>query len=154
MYNNSAPRTTSGFWIGGIGGLGESGYVNPEFWKHAAAVMVGGGVGSFLRFAAGAWVVHHHPSAKFPWATLGVNWLGCLLIGMIYGWVEDRTMLGVSLRYFLVTGFLGGFTTFSAFGMETMYLFKRGEGVIAWSYIVASVGGGLVLAWLGERILR
>ena len=69
--------------MGESGELGESGVMNPDFWKHAAAVVVVGGVGSFLRFAAGAWVVHHHPSAKFPWATLGVNWLGCLLIGMI-----------------------------------------------------------------------
>jgi len=128
----------------------------PEFWKHAAAVVIGGGLGSFLRFAAGAWVLHHHPAAKFPWATLGVNWLGCLLIGLVYGWVENRTMLGVPVRYFLVTGFLGGFTTFSAFGMETLYLFKRGEGLMAWTYILSSVAGGLFLAWLGlgERILR
>ena len=125
-----------------------------EFWKHAAAVVVGGGVGAFLRFAVGAWVVHHHPAAKFPWATLAVNWLGCLLIGLIYGWVEDRTMLGVSMRYFLVTGLLGGFTTFSAFGVETLYLFKRGESLMAWNYVLASVAGGLVLVWLGERILR
>lgn len=123
-----------------------------EFWKHAAAVVVGGGLGSFLRFAAGAWVLHHHPAAKFPWATLGVNWIGCFLIGLIYGWVENRTMLGVPVRYFLVTGFLGGFTTFSAFGMETLYLFKRGEGLMAWAYILASVAGGLLLAWVGERI--
>ena len=126
----------------------------PEFWKHAAAVVVGGGLGSFLRFAAGAWVLRHHPAAKFPWATLGVNWLGCLLIGLIYGWVENRTMLGTPLRYFLVTGLLGGFTTFSAFGMETLYLFKRGEGVMAWSCVVASVAGGLVLACFGEKILK
>ena len=126
----------------------------PEFWKHAAAVVIGGGLGSFLRFATGAWVLHHHPAAKFPWATLGVNWLGCFLIGLVYGWVENRTMLGVPLRYFLVTGLLGGFTTFSAFGMETLYLFKRGEGLMAWGYIFASVGGGLLLAWIGERILR
>jgi CrcB protein len=125
-----------------------------EFWKHAAAVVVGGGVGAFLRFAVGAWVVHHHPEAKFPWATLAVNWVGCLLIGLIYGWVEDRTMLGVSLRYFLITGLLGGFTTFSAFGVETLYLFKRGESLMAWSYVMASVAGGVILAWLGEKILR
>ncbi|MEY2851376.1 MAG: putative fluoride ion transporter CrcB [Verrucomicrobiota bacterium] len=125
-----------------------------EFWKHAAAVVVGGGVGAFLRFAVGAWVVHHHPGAKFPWATLAVNWVGCLLIGLIYGWVEDRAMLGVSLRYFLITGLLGGFTTFSAFGMETLYMFKRGESLMAWSYVMASVAGGIILAWLGEKILR
>lgn len=123
-----------------------------EFWRHAVAVVLGGGVGSFLRFAAGAWAVHHYPSARFPWATLGVNWLGCLLIGLIYGWVEERTMLGVSLRYFLITGFLGGFTTFSAFGMETVYLLKRGEAGMAWVYIAASVAGGLLLIWAGERL--
>ena len=83
---------------------------------------------------------------------LGVNWIGCLLIGMIYGWIENRTMLGVSLRYFLITGFLGGFTTFSAFGMETLYLFKRGEGLMAWTYILTSVSGGLLLAWAGEKV--
>jgi len=144
----------SSIWIGRSGGLGETKKMGPDFWKHAGAVVLGGGMGSFLRFAAGAWVVHHHPSAKFPWATLGVNWIGCLLIGMIYGWVEDRTALGVSLRYFLITGFLGGFTTFSAFGMETLYLFKRGEAWMAWTYLVASVAGGLLLAWLGEKIFR
>lgn len=128
--------------------------MTPEFWKHAVAVVLGGGLGSFLRFAAGAWVLHHYPAGKFPWATLGVNWLGCLLIGLIYGWVENRTMLGVPVRYFLITGFLGGFTTFSAFGMETIYLFKRGETGMAWIYVVASVAGGLVLVWLAEKILR
>jgi CrcB protein len=76
------------------------------------------------------------------------------LIGLIYGWVEDRAMLGVSLRYFLITGLLGGFTTFSAFGMETLYLLKRGESLMAWSYVMASVAGGIMLAWLGEKILR
>ena len=123
-----------------------------EFWKHAAAAVVGGGLGSFLRFAVGAWVVHHHPAAKFPWATLGVNWVGCLLIGLVYGWLEERALLGVSLRYFLITGFLGGFTTFSAFGIETIYLFKKGEAGVAWLYVITSVAGGLLLAWAGERV--
>ena len=154
MYNNFARKSTSPIWFGWGAEFGESDGMTADFWKHAAAVVLGGGVGSFFRFAVGAWVVHHHPSAKFPWATLGVNWLGCLLIGAIYGWVEDRTMLGISLRYFLITGFLGGFTTFSAFGVETLYLLKRGESVMAWSYITASVAGGLMFAWLGERILR
>jgi CrcB protein len=49
---------------------------------------------------------------------------------------------------------LGGFTTFSAFGVETLYLFKRGESLMAWSYVMASVAGGVILAWLGEKILR
>lgn len=129
----------------------KSGGMTAEFWKHAVAVVAGGGLGSFLRFAAGAWVVHHFPASKFPWATLGVNWLGCLLIGLVYGCLEERTLLGVSLRYFLITGFLGGFTTFSAFGIETIYLLKRGEAGMAWLYVVTSLAGGLLLAWMGER---
>ena len=139
-------------WFGSWAGFGESRDMTTEFWKHAVVVAVGGGVGSFIRFAAGAWVAHHYPSTKFPWATLAVNWVGCLLIGLIYGWIEERTVLGASLRYFLITGFLGGFTTFSAFGMETAYLFKRGEPVMAWIYIIASVAGGLCLVWLVEKV--
>jgi len=97
-------------------------------------------------------MVHHHPDAKMPWATLGVNLVGCLIIGLIYCWVSDRWFMGIHLRYFLVTGFLGGFTTFSAFSVETDLLFRRGESLLAWVYILISVGGGLVLAWAGERI--
>jgi CrcB protein len=51
-----------------------------------------------------------------------------------------------------VTGFLGGFTTFSAFSVETDLLFRRGESLLAWGYILASVAGGLLLAWLGMKI--
>ncbi len=74
------------------------------------------------------------------------------MIGLIYGWVEDRWLFGVHLQHFLVTGVLGGFTTFSAFGVESIFLFRRGESLLAGTYIIASVAGGLILAWIGERI--
>jgi len=105
-----------------------------------------------LRFSVGAWVVHLCPNEKIPWATLAVNWLGCLLVGLIYGWVSDRWFMGFHMRYLLVTGFLGGFTTFSAFSVETILLLRKGETALAWGYILASVAGGLILAWAGERI--
>ena len=123
-----------------------------DFWRHGLAAMLGGGIGSLMRFLVGAWVVHHYPAEKVPWGTLAVNWLGCLLVGLIYGWISDRWFMGLQLRYLLVTGFLGGFTTFSAFSMETVFLFRRGETLLAAGYIVASVAGGLILAWVGERI--
>jgi len=126
--------------------------MSSDLVRHGVAAMLGGGFGSLARFAFGAWMVHHHPDAKMPWATLGVNLAGCLIIGLIYGWVADRWFMGIHLRYFLVTGFLGGFTTFSAFSIETDLLFRRGESLLAWVYILISVGGGLVLAWAGERI--
>jgi CrcB protein len=126
--------------------------MSPDLMRHGLAAMIGGGVGSLLRFLVGAWMVHHYPEEKMPWATLGVNLAGCLIIGLIYGWVADRWFMGLHLRYFLVTGFLGGFTTFSAFSVETIFLFRRGESLLAWSYVLASVAGGLILAWTGERI--
>jgi len=126
--------------------------MSSDLWRHALAAMVGGGVASLLRFSVGAWVVHLYPNEKIPWATLAVNWLGCLVVGLIYGWASDRWWMGLHMRHLLVTGFLGGFTTFSAFGVETILLFRRGESLLAWSYILASVAGGLILAWTGERI--
>jgi len=126
--------------------------MNSELIRHGIAAMLGGGIGSLARFAFGAWMVHHHPDAKIPWATLGVNLAGCLIIGLIFGWASDRWFMGIQLRYFLVTGFLGGFTTFSAFSVETVLLFRRGESLLAWGYILASVAGGLLLAWLGMKI--
>ncbi|NDC80127.1 MAG: fluoride efflux transporter CrcB [Verrucomicrobia bacterium] len=126
--------------------------MSSDLWRHALAAMVGGGVASLLRFSVGAWVVHLYPNEKIPWATLAVNWLGCLMVGLIYGWASDRWWMGLHMRYLLVTGFLGGFTTFSAFSVETILLFRRGELILAWIYVLASVAGGLILAWVGERI--
>ena len=126
--------------------------MNPELMKHAASAVMGGAIGSLMRFAVGAWFVHQHPESKFPWNTLMLNLVGCLVIGLIYGWVEDRWLFGIHLRHFLVTGVLGGFTTFSAFGAESVFLFRRGESLLAGTYIIASVAGGLILAWVGERI--
>jgi CrcB protein len=123
-----------------------------EMLRHALATILGGGLGSLVRFGVGAWTLHHYPNLRIPWATLGVNWAGCLLVGLIYGWVPDRWFLGFHLRYFIITGFLGGFTTFSAFGIETALLFRKGDDLLAWVYIGASVAGGLLLAWAGMRI--
>jgi CrcB protein len=123
-----------------------------ELIRHGIAAMVGGGIASLLRFSVGAWVIHTYPNEKIPWATLAVNWVGCFAVGLIYGWTSDRWFMGLHTRHLLVTGFLGGFTTFSAFSVETNLLFRRGETFLAWGYILASIAGGLVLAWAGERI--
>jgi len=126
--------------------------MNSELFRHGMAAMLGGGIASLLRFSVGAWVIHMFPNEKIPWATLAVNWLGCLMVGLIYGWVSDRWFMGLHMKHLLVTGFLGGFTTFSAFSVETILLLRRGETLLAWGYVLASVAGGLVLAWAGERV--
>lgn len=126
--------------------------MTPDLFRHSLAALIGGGLGSLVRFWVGAWVIHHYPDEKIPWATLLVNGLGCLVVGLVYGWISDRWFCGLHLRYLVVTGFLGGFTTFSAFSAETVFLFRRGETVLAWGYVLASVAGGLILAWVGGRI--
>lgn len=82
--------------------------MNSELIRHGIAAMVGGGIASLLRFSVGAWVIHAYPNEKIPWATLAVNWIGCLAVGLIYGWTSDRWFLGLHTRHLFVTGFLGG----------------------------------------------
>ena len=90
-------------------------------------------------------------SVTFPYATALVNILGALLMGVVMG-LAVKGQISPSLRLFLATGICGGFTTFSAFGAESVFLFRRGESLLAGTYIIASVAGGLILAWVGERI--
>ena len=81
-----------------------------------------------------------------PWVTLGINVVGCLLIGFLHPLVKDREALLV----FLIPGVLGGFTTFSAFGHETHELVRRGTPGLAALYVAASVGLGLGAVWLAR----
>lgn len=111
-------------------------------------VGVGGFVGSVARHAVAIWLAPGDP-ARFPWATFGVNCAGCLLIGLLTG-VTARAP--DAARLFLVTGILGGFTTFSAFGLESLTLLRRGELGIALLYIFGSVLVGIAAVWLGLRL--
>lgn len=95
--------------------------------------------------------MHHTLSAKFPWGTFTVNLLGCLVIGLLSGLAEKFDWLSPSLRLFLLTGLLGGFTTFSAFGLETVFLLRRGEVLLAAAYAAASVLLCIAAVWLGLR---
>jgi len=75
--------------------------------------------------------------------------VGCFLIGAVLHLVEDRAALGPDARLFVAVGILGGFTTFSAFGVETMHLLKRGELGIAAANVLLSVAVGLAALWIG-----
>ncbi len=129
--------------------------------KDAALVFVGGGLGSVLRFLI-ALLAFRAAGPGFPWGTLAVNLTGCLAIGLIAGFTAHRHAEGVtvapfagmdhSARLLLVTGLLGGFTTFSAFGVETADFFRLNQPGKAALYVLASVLLGLVLAWFGWKI--
>ena len=102
-------------------------------------VFLGGGLGSVLRFAtyhaARLWL-----PPGFPWGTLVVNVLGGVAAGAVAGWMLSRSAGGAdSMSLFLMTGFLGGFTTFSAFSLDAVQLWQRGEAGAAIAYVAASV---------------
>jgi CrcB protein len=117
-------------------------------------VFAGGGLGSALRYAlAGA--VQGRAGGAFPWGTLAVNWTGCLVIGLLWGMVEARGIHpGSGFRVFVFAGILGGFTTFSSFGLETVALVGAGHTGGALAYVGASVGVGLALVALGLMLAR
>ncbi|HEX6164119.1 MAG TPA: fluoride efflux transporter CrcB [Vicinamibacterales bacterium] len=92
------------------------------------AVGVGGALGSMARHGVNRMVAEHWPSLRFPLATAIVNVLGCCLIGVLAGLlVSERLSMRLAWREFVIVGILGGFTTFSTFGLETITLIRNGH---------------------------
>jgi fluoride exporter len=112
-------------------------------------VALGGAIGSVARFKLSGWVLHQTPNWRFPAGTVLVNIVGCLIAGLLAGMAVKQDVFTPEARVFLFTGLLGGFTTFSAFGLETLLLLKRGEAGVAIANIVLSIAIGLLAAWLG-----
>ncbi len=110
-------------------------------------VGLGGAFGSISRYLLGnatmRWLAPHN-AVGFPWGTLLVNVLGCAAIGLLAVLIERMSSLNTELRLLLITGFLGGFTTFSSFGLDTWYLMRKGEWLYATAYVSASVGFGIL----------
>ena len=115
-------------------------------------VALGGGIGSVLRYTLGGWVQMLSGSAAFPWGTFAVNALGCLMIGALSQLAETRGLFAAETRLFLVVGLLGGFTTFSAFGNETLNLLRDSEYTLAVLNVAINVLIGLVSVWLGRTL--
>lgn len=113
-------------------------------------VGAGGFLGSVLRYLAGGVIQAAARNVHFPWGTLAVNTVGCLLIGFLGGAAETRHVLSHEQRLFLITGFLGGFTTFSAYGFETYFLVRVGEPGLAAANAVGQVVLGLAAVWAGH----
>jgi CrcB protein len=126
--------------------------VRNRMMKEALFVGLGGFIGSITRFKLGGLVLHHTANWKFPLSTFVINILGCFVIGVLGGLVEKRDMFSAHARLFLFTGILGGFTTFSAFGFEGVYLFRRSEPLIAVLYAGLSVICGFFAVWIGMRL--
>jgi CrcB protein len=109
----------------------------------------GGFIGAVLRYGLSGLVQNAAPLSTFPWGTVVVNLLGCLLIGVIAGLVEARQLFTPEVRIFALIGVLGGFTTFSTFGYEAIALLRDAEYLRAVAYVGIQVFAGLALVWAG-----
>ena len=105
-------------------------------------VALGGALGSLARWGLSG-VVQRWSGTTFPWGTFAVNLLGSLLIGAVTALALERALVPPEARLFLVTGVLGGFTTFSALSYETFALLRDGQWPAALGYALGSVLGGV-----------
>jgi fluoride exporter len=115
--------------------------LNPSLPLHAyLLVAVGSGLGGAFRLFVST-LVSRGTGTTFPWGTLAVNVLGCLAVGLLGAMFEPASPLHVrqDLRVLLVVGVLGGFTTFSAFSLETLLLLQRGANLAATLYVIVSI---------------
>lgn len=117
-------------------------------------VGMGGFVGSSLRYLTGVWILRLTSAHPFPFATLIVNVTGCLLIGFLGGFAEGRQLFSESLKLFLMVGLLGGFTTFSTFGYETMQLVRSAQMSFVLVNIFLQLFLGLAAAGVGYSLSK
>lgn len=116
-------------------------------------IAIGGAIGSVLRFLTTV-LVSKFWSNQFPLATFIANFVGCFLIGFFIGILTKNQLEDSNLKWFLVTGFCGGYTTFSAFGMENYNLFQANNPLMAFGYIALSIILGLFAVWLGISLSK
>jgi len=117
------------------------------------ALMAGGGIGAVLRFSLALWI-DARTGIHFPWGTLGVNVAGCFSIGILATLADEHALVSPTLRLFLVTGLLGGFTTFSTFGMETWQLVEDGRALAAFGNAAGSLAAGIAAVAVGVALTR
>ena len=121
--------------------------------KQMLMVGLGGSLGSIARYWLGGLIQQKVPDLRFPLGTFTINLLGCLAIGILAGFVEKRGSFSPDVRLFLFTGICGGFTTFSAFANEGVFLLRRSETPTALLYAGASVAFGFLAVWLGFKLV-
>lgn len=113
-------------------------------------VGLGGFLGSIGRYGLSGVILRQTVADRFPLGTLVVNVLGCLVMGLLAGLAERWHLFGAPARLFLMTGLLGGFTTFSAFAYETYFLGREQAWLSAAANVFLSVALGLAALWVGH----
>lgn len=115
-------------------------------------VGIGGFIGSVLRYLASGYVQQIMNNNGFPYGTLAVNVIGCFIIGLLSQYGESRGAFSNESQAFIFIGILGGFTTFSSFGNETLNLVRNSQMMNAFANICANVILGLLAVWLGRIV--
>ncbi|MFB9834018.1 fluoride efflux transporter CrcB [Actinoallomurus acaciae] len=121
-------------------------------WRVLTTISVGGALGSIARYGVST-AIPVGPG-HFPWATFLINLTGCFALGLLMVFVLDIWPPTRYVRPFLGVGFLGGYTTFSTFAVETRDLAGHGSWILADAYVLNSLVGGLVAVWLGITLAR
>jgi CrcB protein len=126
------------------------GYKRPAMTRFLI-VAAGGALGAMARYG----LTRLLPASGWPWATLTANAVGGLLMGILVGWLAFRSGLhGESVRLFAAVGVLGGFTTFSAFSLETVLMIERRQFALAGGYVAASVVLSIAALFIGLMVAR
>ncbi|GIW88431.1 MAG: putative fluoride ion transporter CrcB [Isosphaeraceae bacterium] len=123
-----------------------------NIWYQVGVLSLGGAFGVNARFWLGVWI-NRWASPQFPWATWIINVTGSFAIGFLTTWLA-RWLPHPSARLLVVTGFLGGYTTYSTFAFESLTLWERGERGLSLAYIVSTVAVGFLAATLGVILAR
>ena len=121
--------------------------------KHILFIALGGAGGALARHWLASFV-HASAQSHFPWGTMLVNVLGSFAIGVAYILIVERAAVHPDWRSVTMIGFLGAFTTFSTFSLETLALYENGQGGLAILYVTASVLTCLLSAWAGMAFMR
>ncbi|OCP34831.1 fluoride efflux transporter CrcB [Ensifer sp. LC163] len=120
---------------------------------HLLLVGAGGAIGSMARYLLGLWTLRRW-GPGFPWGTLSVNITGSFLIGLLAELIMRKFGASAEMRLFLITGVLGGYTTFSAFSLDAIMLLERGEVALAFGYVAASVLLSILAVFAGLALMR
>jgi fluoride exporter len=116
-------------------------------------IALGGAVGSMARYGTGSLLLRLQEKTLFPWGTLAVNLIGCLVIGYLNGLLDDR-LIRPEYRFLAVIGFLGGYTTFSSFGWEAAAYLREAQYGRAATYVLANNVIGIALVVVGYGLSR
>ncbi|MFT5819385.1 MAG: CrcB protein [Crocinitomix sp.] len=117
-----------------------------------ALIFLGGGLGSLARYGVGKMSLHYYADGKFPMGTLLANTLACIILGITLYVFKDRLMENEWIKYFVIIGFCGGFSTFSTFSLDTVKLFSDGLFTLGVFNILISVALGISILWVLVKV--